>query len=279
MKTTDTAKKIEVGQIIVGKRLRPVDTEAVADLAASIAQVGLIQPIVVAKTEDADEYTLIAGRHRLAAVKKLKWETVQCVVRTVANRDEAQMLEIDENLSRKELSAAEEAAQIKLRKDLWERIAAASGKKLTGKGKQKAEMSTRELAKKTGKSKDTIARGLKRGKELADDLEDITGTSLDKGEELDALVKVKKVSPQKARQVIDDAKAGKKVSAKKVAKEVEKEVAKSKGAKAEKALNDKAVKAMLRDIGSAFQRHADVSDERADELRELFAEFCDKHGL
>lgn len=279
MKLTDTTKKIEVGQIIVGKRLRPVDTEAVADLAASIAQVGLIQPIVVAKTEDANEYTLIAGRHRLAAVKKLKWETVQCVVRTVANRDEAQMLEIDENLSRKELSAAEEAAQIKLRKDLWERIAAASGKNLSGKGKQKAEMSTRELAKKTGKSKDTIARGLKRGKELADDLEDITGTSLDKGEELDALVKVKKVSPQKARQVIDDAKAGKKVSAKKVAKEVEKEVAKSKGAKAEKALNDKAVKAMLRDIGAAFQRHADVADERADELRELFAEFCDKHGI
>jgi ParB family chromosome partitioning protein len=280
MKIEGTIKTIPVSQIIVGKRLRPVDADAVKALAESIAQVGLMQPIVVAKTEDADEFTLIAGRHRLAAVKKVGHEEIKCVVRTVASRDEAQVLEIDENLSRKELTAAEEASQLKLRVALWEKIAAASGKKLTGKGKTEAKMSTRELAKKTGKSKDTIARGLKRAKVLGDDLDDVAGTSLDKGEELDALVKVKKADRGKAKQLIAEAKSGKKVSAKSTAKEVAKEQAKAKGSKAVKALDDKALKAGVRDVASAMQRHKDlVGDERWSALCDLFAGWCDENGL
>lgn len=281
MKLTHTEKTIPVSQIITGgKRLRPVDPDAVKGLAESIAQVGLMQPIVVAKTDDADEFALIAGRHRLAAVKKLGHESIRCVVRTVANRDEAQLLEIDENLSRKNLSAAEEASQIKLRKELWDRIAEASGAKSEKKrGKTEKGMSVRELAKKTGKSKDQIARGLKRAKVLGDDLDDVRGTALDKGQELDALVKVKAKDKAKAKQIIQDAKAGKKVSARKALKDVEREKAKANGPKAEKRLADKELSAMLRDIGAAFQRHKSVKDERADELREMFAEFCDRYEL
>lgn len=280
MNHTDAIKTIRLDQIITGgKRLRPVDPDAVKSLASSVTQVGLLQPIVVARTEDADEYTLIAGRHRVAAVKKLGHETIRAVVRTVASRDEAQLLEIDENLSRKELSPAEEAAQLKLRKELWDRMAEASGSKQTGRGKQKPGMSVREIAKKTGKSKDAIARGLKRAKELTSTLADVAGTSLDKGAELDALVKVKKKSAGKADELVRDAKAGKRVSARAALKEVERSAAKAGGAKAERKQSDKEFRAMVRDIGAAFKRHSDVQDARADELRDLFVGFCDDHAL
>lgn len=289
MKLTDTykhpshasvIKTVQLDQLVIGKRLRPVDPESVKSLAESIAQVGLLQPIVVAKTDDANEFLLIAGRHRVAALKKNGVTEVRAVVRTVANRDEAQILEIDENIARNELSAAEEASQLKLRKELWEKVAATSGKKLTGKGKSEAGMSTREIAKKTGKSKDVIARGLKRAKVLKDDLDDVKGTKLDKGTELDALVKLKKTDKAKAKQVIEDAKAGKKVSAKAALKETEKEQAKAKGAKAVQKLSDKDLKTAVRDISVAMGRHKHLQgDKRWDDLCSRFVEWCDDHEI
>jgi ParB family chromosome partitioning protein len=277
MKLTDTIKTIELGKIILTKRLRPVDADAVNALAESIAQVGMMQPIVVAKSDDTDEYTLIAGRHRYAAARKLKHETIKCVVRTVASKDEALVLEIDENMRRKALSPAEEAQQLKLRTEVWNRIAEASGVKLTGKGKKSAGMSVREVAKKTGKGKDTIARGIKRGKELANELDDVAGTSLDKGDELDALVKVKKKNKAKAAELVAEAKSGKKVSAKKTLKKVEEEVAETAGPKAKAKLDAKRLEATLKDFAAMFQRHKDTMDGTRGiaKLRNAFIEYCD----
>ncbi len=70
---------------------------------------------------------------------------------------------------------------------------------------------TKATAAKTGISERSIERDVARGSQTR--LGDIKGTSLAKGIELDALAKLEKIDPVKRNTIIDQAKAGKKVSA------------------------------------------------------------------
>ena len=54
------------------------DEESIAELAQSIRQVGLIQPLVVRKAPEGG-YELVAGERRLRAVKSLGMEKVTCL--------------------------------------------------------------------------------------------------------------------------------------------------------------------------------------------------------
>jgi ParB-like chromosome segregation protein Spo0J len=58
--------KIKTSDVIVPPRMREVDKEKVKDLAASIEEIGLLQPIILLPTKE-----LIAGLHRLEAFKIL----------------------------------------------------------------------------------------------------------------------------------------------------------------------------------------------------------------
>jgi ParB-like chromosome segregation protein Spo0J len=92
-----------------GRRL--VDDEAVERIAASIREIGLQTPITVRSDPEGDDYFLVAGMHRLQAVKSLGHERIDCVV-VEWNETEARLWEISENLHRAELSALERSEQI-----------------------------------------------------------------------------------------------------------------------------------------------------------------------
>ncbi|MCE9584254.1 MAG: ParB/RepB/Spo0J family partition protein [Planctomycetes bacterium] len=78
----------------------------IEELAASIREQGLIQPIVVRKA--GENYQIIAGERRFRALQSLGRETVQVVVREI---DDRSMLEVAlvENLQRKDLTPIEKA--------------------------------------------------------------------------------------------------------------------------------------------------------------------------
>ena len=80
------------------------DEEALLELAESIKNDGLIQPIVV--SEDIDGYVLIAGERRLRASKLAKLKEIRAVV---LNSDEQKMRQfaLIENIQREELNAVE----------------------------------------------------------------------------------------------------------------------------------------------------------------------------
>jgi len=80
------------------------DEEALLELAESIKNDGLIQPIVV--SEDVDGYVLIAGERRLRASKLAKLKEIRAVV---LNSDEQKMRQfaLIENIQREELNAVE----------------------------------------------------------------------------------------------------------------------------------------------------------------------------
>src|SRR5207249_4958801 len=86
---------------------KDIDEEELQQLAESIKQHGLLQPIVVRRRDD--RYQIIAGERRLRAATKAGMEHVPAQVRDVDDRQMAEMA-IVENLQRKDLNPLEKAA-------------------------------------------------------------------------------------------------------------------------------------------------------------------------
>jgi ParB family chromosome partitioning protein len=81
--------------------------EDLAELQASLAANGLLQPIVVRPTSGSG-YELIAGERRLRAATQLGWSDIPVVVRDIDDRT-LLTLALVENLQRTDLNAVEEA--------------------------------------------------------------------------------------------------------------------------------------------------------------------------
>jgi ParB family transcriptional regulator, chromosome partitioning protein len=82
----------------------------VEELAASIRQVGLLQPLVVRPTGDTLE--LVCGQRRLMACKLLRWNSVSCLIRQVSEKD-AFEIALVENIQRRSIDPIEEALAFK----------------------------------------------------------------------------------------------------------------------------------------------------------------------
>jgi ParB family chromosome partitioning protein len=85
------------------------EKEALKELAATIKEKGLIQPIIVRSKEDGDGYTIIAGERRWRAVQLNGAETIQAIVR---NDLDARAASLIENIQRQNLRPVEEADAI-----------------------------------------------------------------------------------------------------------------------------------------------------------------------
>lgn len=96
---------------IVPNRFQPrkvFQEDAIKELAATISDHGLLQPIVVREYEHG-HYEIIAGERRFRAVTtQLNWEKIPAIVTTMAD-DESAAMAIIENLQRAQLSPVEEA--------------------------------------------------------------------------------------------------------------------------------------------------------------------------
>ncbi len=80
------------------------------DLQASIAEHGILQPVVVRR--GGAGFELIAGERRLRAVRALGWDNIPAVVRP-AEDEEMQTLALVENLQRVDLNAIEKGKALK----------------------------------------------------------------------------------------------------------------------------------------------------------------------
>jgi len=83
-----------------------MDEAALADLAASIAEHGVLQPVLV--TETIDGYRLVAGERRVRASRLAGLERIPAIVRQLAEHDQLE-LALVENIQREDLDALEEA--------------------------------------------------------------------------------------------------------------------------------------------------------------------------
>ncbi len=204
---------------------RPTVPETVNAMAKSLSDIGLINPITVvpAKVYDGsvvvDGYRVVTGNHRVAAARALGWSEIEAFVIADDDRLDNELREIDENLCRAELTPAQRAHAIKRRKEIWEARNLAAGTNCSTSlpdgrkaGPQHEKQFAADTAEATGQSKQDINRHVSRAEALGDDLLEVAGTSLDKGVELDAL---KAMPVPERKELIQKAKAGEKVSARK----------------------------------------------------------------
>ncbi|EFC90191.1 parB-like partition protein [Dethiosulfovibrio peptidovorans DSM 11002] len=115
------------------------DEDDILELAESIGEVGLIQPLVVRPS--GDFFELIAGERRLRACLVAGLEAVSAIVLEVDSADQ-QIMALVENIHRKDLSSIEEAGSLK---DILDR---------TGWGQS-------ELARRLGRSQASVANKLR----------------------------------------------------------------------------------------------------------------------
>jgi len=212
-----------IEDIHISKKRRAPDMARVASIAESIGDVGLMNPpavcirdnIVLDDGEISDAVpVLIYGHHRLLALKQRGEVAVECIVYDVDDL-RAELMEIDENLARSELTAAEEAACIARRKAIYEELHPETrhGGNQSPSGKFFRTDTTSfvaETAAASGKTDRAIRMAAARGRELGADIKRVVGTSLDKGVELDALIKLPK---SEQAELIARAEAGEKVTA------------------------------------------------------------------
>lgn len=107
------------------------DAESITGLAESIKTNGLLQPIVV-RQFDADTFIVVAGHRRLAALDKLRTDTVPCLLTAINGPQDATAPQLIENLQRVDLCLADLVAGVRA---LAEQSNAEELPKLLGKSK------------------------------------------------------------------------------------------------------------------------------------------------
>jgi len=115
------------------------DGDRIEELAVTIEEHGLLQPIVVRK--QGTGYEIIAGERRYRAVRSLGWETIPAIVKEMTDETTASLALI-ENLQREDLTPIEEA-------EAYERLLALQ------------DITQEVLARKLGRSQSTIANKLR----------------------------------------------------------------------------------------------------------------------
>ena len=86
---------------------RDLDADALQELANSISQQGVMQPIVVRKIA-TDKYEIIAGERRWRATQQAGLESIPAIIRTIT--DEAAIaMALIENIQREDLNSIEES--------------------------------------------------------------------------------------------------------------------------------------------------------------------------
>jgi N6-adenosine-specific RNA methylase IME4/ParB-like chromosome segregation protein Spo0J len=214
-------KTISVHAIYVPEnRHLPLRPDIVEKLTESIDSQGLLQPIVVQPDENHDTYKLIAGRHRLEAMKRLKQDDISATILEGISALDAESAELMENLIRQDLTATQkslhfarlmEIAEIKFKmKSGRQSVENDSSLKLcdeTVSGNR--ANSAIAVARDTNRSAGAVERDARRVKSIAD-IAQVVETSLDSGVELDALAQL---SPDVQTDLIKRAAAGENVSA------------------------------------------------------------------
>jgi len=116
------------------------ESESMSALIASIAALGVIEPIVVRRL-DTDAFVVVAGERRFAAAKLLNLRQVPCVVAQCSD-SEAVMISLTENLQRSDLDPIEKACSLRRLLDDF-------------------ALTQEEIGKRVGMSQSTIAHHLR----------------------------------------------------------------------------------------------------------------------
>jgi ParB family chromosome partitioning protein len=117
------------------------DETGLQELAESIKQQGIVQPIVVSPREDGD-YTIIAGERRWRASQRAGMKEVPVVIRDVRSDQELLELALVENIQRTDLNPVEEAEAYRVLAETF-------------------SLSQNDVAQRVGKARSTVTNAMR----------------------------------------------------------------------------------------------------------------------
>lgn len=117
---------------------RKVTDQGISELASSIKDLGILEPLLVLKTPKG--FTLLAGKRRLMAAKSINLDTVPCLV-LEADQARAFSITMHENLYRENLNPVDEA-------DIYRQL------------RDKHRYQTKEIAKMVGRTEGYVSQRL-----------------------------------------------------------------------------------------------------------------------
>ena len=115
------------------------DEEKLKELAASLKQHGIVQPLIVKKHDD--RFIIVAGERRFRAARMAGIKTVPCIL-SEAGEEQLQEISLIENIQREDLNPMEEAAAVRFLMD-------------------QHDLTQEEVAARLGKSRPAIANTLR----------------------------------------------------------------------------------------------------------------------
>jgi len=194
---------VPISEITVNPGRREARAEDIRELAGSISEVGLLNPITI----DCG-HVLIAGLHRLEAAKLLGWSEIECTVSDLEGL-QAELAEIDENFVRKDLSDIEFRELLLRRKEVYEGlhpetkagIAQAAGmnralgNNVSAPGAPTLKSFTSDTAEKLGVSKRVIEENLQIEQNLTPEAKQIVQNATEKVKKKD-LLKLSRLAPE-----------------------------------------------------------------------------------
>ncbi len=90
------------------------DEEKLEELATSIKQFGIMEPLIVSKEAGKDEYQIIAGERRWRAAQKADLKEVPAIVRNEKSNSHLLEMMLVENIQREDLTPIEEASSYEI---------------------------------------------------------------------------------------------------------------------------------------------------------------------
>jgi ParB/RepB/Spo0J family partition protein len=106
---------VPLTSLIYGENVRQTydDTE-MSELMVSMRKMGLLQPVGVCKTPEADQFRMVFGFRRSLAAKKLGWETIDAVLIEAKNEEDFLIKNLTENVIRADVSMPEQGRVFQL---------------------------------------------------------------------------------------------------------------------------------------------------------------------
>jgi len=150
-KSSEVAENIEsrvfelsIDQIAPNKNQprRTFNEESLSELADSVREFGIIQPIIVRKLNGDEKYEIIAGERRFRAAKQVGLTSIPAIINTNIDDTSSLVMALIENIHRENLSPIEQAHTYKQLLDEF-------------------DITHEDLSKRVGKSRATITNSLR----------------------------------------------------------------------------------------------------------------------
>ena len=152
----EQVQQIPIGELFPFKNhpFKVLDDEAMTRTVESIAQYGVLAPLIARPRPDGDGYEIISGHRRQYAAKLAGLDTMPVIVRQMSD-DAAVILMVDSNLQREHILPSERAFAYKMKLDAIKNQGARSDLTST---QVAQKLSVEKVGDDAGVSKDTIRR-------------------------------------------------------------------------------------------------------------------------